>query len=197
MEQEYTSTAFVSCSLREEDYGFVKYVCSILKKHRIKPAGTVGMLSASPENTAESMRKNLAEADIIVICATPRYVQKDVSSGKTQYGLSEMLHVEAGMAYAHNKPVVVFVKEGTSVGNFLPNITQYIILDGQKDDYLNKKNLITSLLDSANKIAVKIRSDKNLQTAGKVVVAGLAVYGGYKLIQALFPEKKKKRKGKK
>lgn len=50
-----------------------------------------------------------------------------------------MVHVETGMAFMANKPVVVFVQEETNVGSFIPNIIQYITLNGDYDDFKNKK----------------------------------------------------------
>ena len=124
-EKKYAAKAFVSSSLRNEDKIFVEYVCKLLKAYNIQPFGTVGMFSASPENPITLMNRNIHLADFVVICATPRYIQKDIKTGKISKGLSEMIHIETGMAIAHGKPVVVFVKEGTDVGNALPNVTRY------------------------------------------------------------------------
>ena len=146
---DYVATAFISCSLRTEDKPFIDFVEKILIKHKIKSIGTVGKYSASPINTTVLMKSNIPLADIIVLVATPRYIQKDVHTGQISYGLSEMLHVEAGMAYMAGKPVIAFVKEGTHVGNFLPNITQYITLNGSHDELVNKWSIINSLLNSS------------------------------------------------
>ena len=189
-ERQYAANAFVSCSLRQEDKPFVDYVCRILDVHNIRPFGTVGKFSASPENPVALMKKNIPLADIVVICATPRYIQRDLKTGKVSYGLSEMIHVETGIAVAHDKPVVVFVQQGTDVGTCLPNITQYIELNGQKQNYLDNQKLISSLLTSAYSFVKQLKTNKNLKTAGNVVVGGLAIYGGVKLLQHLFSNKK-------
>lgn len=131
-QMEFVASAFVSCSLRKEDKPFVEFIERILIAHRIRVFGTVGLYSASPENVAVHMKENIPQSDFVVIVATPRYIQKDLKSGKITYGLSEMVHVEAGMAYMAEKPVIAFVKEGTEVGGFLPNVTQFIILNGQQ-----------------------------------------------------------------
>lgn len=191
IEKRYLAKAFVSCSLRPEDENFVNYVCRILDSHKIQAFGTVGKFSASPENPIALMKKNIPLADFVVIVATPRYLQKDISTGIVTHGLSEMVHVETGMAIAYGKPVVVFVQEGTNVGNALPNITQYITLNGGKDDFIAKRKLILSLLNNAYLFVQKIKSDKTIKTIGKVAVAGLAVYGGIKLLQVIFGDNKK------
>lgn len=97
-----------------------------------------------------------------------------------------MIHIETGIAYANNKPVVVLVQEGTNVGTFIPNITQYITLNGQSDDF----SLIFNLLNTAYLLAKGLKDKKVLNTVGKVVVGGLAVYGTYKLLQATFEKNK-------
>lgn len=185
----FIATAFVSCSLREEDRGFVNYIEDILIQHKIKPIGTVGYHSASPTNTAESMKKNIPLADFIVIVATPRYVQKDIGTGKMSYGLSEMVHVEAGMAYMADKPVVVFVQEGTSVGNFLPNITQYITLNGQHEDLEKKWSLINSLIEGTYNIILKFKEQTASKSLQDFIKTGLMIYGGVKLVQSITKKK--------
>ena len=192
--QEYYAKAFVSCSLRAEDEPFVDFICSILKAYNIKPFGTVGKFSASPENPITLMNKNIKNADIVVICATPRYIQKDIQNGNESNGLSEMIHVETGMAIAYGKPVVAFVKEGTNVGNALANITQYIELTGTKEDYIEKKDLIYSLLNNAYKYSIEERkkaqkekqdkeSNENWATVGKFATLALAFTSIIKFIQ--------------
>jgi hypothetical protein len=183
--------------LRKEDNPFVDYIENILRQYNIEPFGTVGRYFASPENPVVLMRENIPNADFVVICATPRYLQKDLHTGEVFYGLPEMIHVETGIAYANNKPVVVFVQEGTHVGNFIPNITQYITLNGKSEDFASKVPLITALLVSAylkaEEIKNKINDSKNkinesngLKTAGKVIIGGLAIYGAYELMRRIF-----------
>ncbi len=194
---QYSATAFVSCSLRLEDQPFIEYVEKILKQNRIKPIGTVGKYSASPINPAEHMKQNIPFADMVVIIATPRYVQKDIQTGKISYGLPEMVHVETGMAYMSGKPVVVFVQEGTSVGNFLPNITQYITLNGNRTDLVNKWSLITSLLNNSQQIVKRLNEAKSSKEVGNLLKLGLAVVGGFTIVESLFTVDKPKKKKKK
>jgi len=179
--------AFVSCSLREEDRDFIEQVCGILKEHDLIPFGTVGMFSASPENPVTLMNKNLPESDIVVVCATPRYLTKDIQTGKKSNGLSEMIHVETGMAIASKKPVVVFVQEGTNVGNAIPSITQYITLSTDKE---KNKGMITSLLFNAKQLVKELDGKKSINLLGKATVVVFAIYGGYHLIRAIFRKSK-------
>ncbi|MBQ2186967.1 MAG: toll/interleukin-1 receptor domain-containing protein [Bacteroidales bacterium] len=189
--KEYYAKAFVSCSLRDEDRPFVDFVCSILEAYHIKPFGTVGKFSASPENPISLMKKNIDNADIVVVCATPRYNQQDIHNNTKTNGLSEMIHVETGMAIACDKPVVAFVEKGTNVGNALPNITQYVELTGLENDYEEKKNLIGTLLNNAYKYfrernlkrkhaSLEAKRDKEntemWATIGKVAILALSVY---------------------
>lgn len=188
---EYYAKAFVSCSLRGEDRPFVDFVCSILESYHIKPFGTVGKLYAAPENPVVSMDKNINNADIVVICATPRYIQQDIQNGKESQGLSEMIHVETGMAYAHDKPVVVFVEKGTNVGSAIPNMTQYVELTGAEEDFKENESLITSLLNQAYRCYINKRNQRQKSiavashnkettdmwaTIGKVAVLAIATY---------------------
>lgn len=186
--------AFVSCSLRQEDKPFIDLVENILRRHKILPFGTVGKYSAAPENPAESMRKNIPQADLVVIVATPRYTQTDLRTGQVTQGLSEMVHVETGIAFALNKPVILFVKEGTNVGTFLPNITQYVVLNGQHKDLVDKYALIYSLLSNAYILIKKIKEKQDSVGFGKLVMGGLAVWGAYKIAESIFSDKPKKRR---
>lgn len=157
--QEKNVKAFVSCSLRPEDEPFVDFVCRKLEAYHIKPFGTVGKYYAAPENPIESMKKNIKDADIVVICVTPRYILEDIHNKNKIKGMSEMIQVETIMAFLTEKPVVAFVKEGTNVGSIIPYITQYVELTGTEEDYKEKENLITSLLNNA----CKLSEEKNLQ----------------------------------
>ncbi|MBA7549886.1 hypothetical protein ES705_42386 [subsurface metagenome] len=87
------ANAFLSCSLRKKDEQFVKFVSTILKQHNIRPFGTVGKFEASPENPVDLIKKNIPKADLVVIAATPRYIQIDMKSNVHRKSLSEMLHV--------------------------------------------------------------------------------------------------------
>lgn len=187
-------TAFVSCSLREEDKPFIDLVEKILDRHHIKPVGTVGKYAASPINPTKHMKQNIPLADIVVIVATPRYLQKDLQTGQASYGLSEMVHVETGMAYMAGKPVVVFVQEGTHVGNFLPNITEYIVLNGQQTDLHKKWSLINSLLGNAYNIVEKIKDHEASKEFGNFLLGGLAVIGGIKIAGDIFSANEPRRR---
>lgn len=193
-EENPLATAFISCSLRSDDRPFVEFVEKILRVHRIEPIGTVGLFSAAPTNPAEHMKKNIEQADFVVIVATKRYMQNDLKTGKQSNGLPEMVHVEAGMAYMANKPVVAFVEQGTDVGGFLPNVTQYITLTGEEADLASKWNLITSLIENTYDLVKKAKNHANGQAFLKILTGGLAVFGGIKLVQSLTSENKPKKK---
>jgi hypothetical protein len=180
------ATAFVSCSLRPEDREFIDLVEGILKYHGIAPSGTVGMYSASPESPAVLMRKNIPLYDMLVIVATPRYVQKDIQTGRSFAGLPEMVHVEAGMAYAAGKPIVVFVQKGTDIGSFLPQVTQYITLDGYQVDLDSKRQLIHSLLINTIRLCQEEKRNQGAAQLRRLAGAGLGVLGVVALLDYSF-----------
>lgn len=189
-QKTFAARAFVSCSLREEDKPFVNYVLNILRKFRIEPFGTVGMLSVAPMNIAEHMKTNMPQADMVVIVATPRYLQQDLKSRQLSYGLPEMVHVEAGMAFMAEKPVIVFVQQGTHIGSFLPNITEYIELNGQPYDLQVKSGLINSLLGNACTIVTKKKNDQQSKEMGNIFKVGLAIVGGLTIAESIFSDDK-------
>ncbi len=135
-------------------------------------------------NIAEHMRQNIPLVDFIVIVATPRYIQKDIKTGNKSLGLSEMVHVEAGMAYMAKKPVLAFVQEGTNGGNFLPNVTQYITLNGRNEDLKNKWELINDLIRNTFGIIQEIKKQVADKSFLNALTTGLAIFGGYKLFQS-------------
>ena len=178
--------AFVSCSLRQEDKSFVNFVESILIDNAIEPFGTAGKYSASPANPTELMKENIHLADVAVIIATKRYEQKDVLSGNVTFGVSEMIHAEVAMSFMVNKPVVVIAQEGTDVGSFIPNITQFIILDGTLDDLNSKRLLIKSLLSNAREMAENAEESKVSAEFIDFVIKALAVIGGAAILHNIY-----------
>lgn len=191
---EYISKAFISCSLRTEDKPFVDFIERILKAYRILPIGTVGKFSAAPTNTAELMKINIPLADFVVVVATPRYIQKDLITENSKFAISEMLHVESGMAYMADKPLVVFVLEGTDVGNFIPNVTQYITLNGKQTDLEEKWQLIGALLNNTYATVRLIRDQKDNKIFLNTIIHGLAFYGGFKFLESISDDEKPKRR---
>jgi len=116
--------AFLSCSLRTEDRPFVKFVAKMIKGFGFIPCKTVGMYSAAPKPLYEQMREGIKVTDCLVIAATPRYIQQDISERTTRKkGISEMIYTEAGIAIAFNKPVLVFASDETDIGKLLPTVT--------------------------------------------------------------------------
>ena len=187
-QQKPIATAFLSCSLRQEDRPFVNFIEQILRAHYIKPIGTVGYYSSAPTSTAEHMKKNIPLADFVVMVATPRYIQKDINSGNSTQGISEMLHVETGMAHMAEKPVVVFVQEGTNVGNFLPTITQYITLNGQQSDLKQKWPQINSLIKHSCDIVNQKKIESQNKSLWKAFTTGLAIFGGISILNSMGTE---------
>ncbi len=179
------ANAFISCSLRNEDEKFVTFIEKILRHCKVEPMGTVGRHSIAPVPVVDLMKKNIPLADFLVVVATPRYVQRDMTRGGISQGLSEMIHVEAGMAYMLEKPVVVFVKEGTAVGNFLPNITQYITLDGSNKNVQQQWPLIVKLLSEAINQAKQKKDAEEQKRFGRMLTNGLAILGGIKVFNYL------------
>jgi hypothetical protein len=191
---QFLATAFVSCSLRSEDKPFIEFVEQILINHQLLPFGTVGRYSAAPENPVLTMRANIPKADIIVIVATPRYAQEDVHSGLQSRGIPEMLHVESGIAFANDKPIVVFVQKGVSVGSFLPNVTQYITLDGSPEDYSENQYMIYDLLNNAYLRSLQAKQKRTSASTTSMLTAGLAFWGGMKILESLTEAERPKRK---
>lgn len=184
--QEYVATAFLSCSLRVEDLPFVEYISRILKAHGIKPDGTIGRYYAAPENVSTSMKNQIENCDLIVIAATPRYFTEDVHNKRSFKSMSEQLHAEAGIADGLNKPIVVFVQEGTEPGNYLSSVTQYVVLNGSLEDYERKKTLILSLLNNAYNKVQNLSHKRDFESLKSTVVGGLAIFGFLKLMQYLI-----------
>ncbi|MBK6545787.1 MAG: hypothetical protein IPG12_11020 [Saprospiraceae bacterium] len=182
-QNQYLAKAFVSCSLRKEDNKFVDLVANILHHYQILPFGTVGMYEASAENPTQLMKRNIEQADFFVIAATKRYITRDNHNGQESNQLSEMIHAEAGMAFAFTKPVVVFVEEGTNLGTFLPSITQYITLDGTQANLDSQQSLILCLLNNAYQRSEELKRKKVWQELGRLALGGLALFGGLKLLE--------------
>lgn len=190
----YLARAFLSCSLRTEDKPFIDFINRILKAYNIEPFGTVGKFSAAPTNTADLMKKNIPLADFVVIAATPRYFQRDLKSNCSNLAISEMLHVESGMAFMSEKPLVVFVQEGTNVGNFIPTVTQYITLNGAQSDINEKWQLIGDLLKNTYATVKHIKEQEANRLFWNAITNGLAIWGGLKIIESLSEDEKPKKK---
>ena len=180
--------AFVSCSLRKEDSQFVELVERILGHFSIKAFGTVGRHDASAQNPIDHITRNIANADLLVVVATPRYIQQDLGTGRIEKALSEMIQVESAMAVAHGKPVLVFAQSGTDIGGFLPNVTQPIYLTGAQFDLHQNEKLIISLCGNTLQWLENRKQELNTQATSDFIVGGLAIFGSVKLIQLLFEE---------
>jgi hypothetical protein len=178
------ANAFFSCSLRKEDARFNYMIEQILQAHSIQPFGTVGRYHANTENPAQSMKTQMGKADMLVVAATSRYMQTDLHNSKASKSISEMIHVESGMAFYGDKPIVVFVEKGTHLGNFLGNVTQYVELDGTYNDLKEKSQLISSLLRNACQ-KVKQQKDKQFWNGAFQLGVGFLAFVG---LASLFPD---------
>lgn len=183
MDKQYLANVFVSCSLRSQDRQFIDLVTNILHYFNFNPFGTVGHFDASTDNPTILMKNNIDRCDFVVIAATKRYITKDAHSEKESNSLSEMIHTEAGMAYAKSKPIVVFVEEGTNVGNFIPNVTQYITLDKTQQNLDSQYNLIVALLNNALEKVQSHKRKNAWKEIGNFALTGLAIFGGLKLFE--------------
>jgi hypothetical protein len=141
-------------------------------------------------NPTELMKVNIALADITVIIVTKRYEQKDVLSGKVTYGPSEMIHAEVAMSFMATKPVVVIAQHGTAVGSFIPNITQFIVLDGTNEDLKQKEILIRSLLKNACEMAENAEELEVSSEFIDFIIKALAVIGGAAILHDIINTKK-------
>lgn len=185
--------AFISCSLRNEDRKSIEWVESVVRQLGFEPYGTVGRFDAAPASIPELMKENIKKSDCIIIVGTSRYFQEDVHcKERTGKGISELIHVEVGMAFSENKPVLAFVFNDTNIGSFLPMITQYIRINaGENKLSYEKQNLIKQLFTNAYQLIQKNWEKKNqtdLQNAGGFI---LKIIGGIAAFNLLFSDDEK------
>jgi hypothetical protein len=187
LEDDKKPKAFISCSLRKEDQKYVSMIISIVKLMGFIPVGTVGKYSASPKPIWQQMNNGIKSADCIVLIATPRYLQRDIHDRKkTGRGISEMLHMEVGMAITADRPVLAFVQKGTNVGAMIPQITQYIELAFDEMDVNEKWPLIKSYFKNAMTIIERKwdnEDNREMLQLGGAILAGI---GAAKLISEIF-----------
>ena len=184
--------AFLSCSLRAEDRSFVKFVAKMIRGFGFIPCRTVGMYSAAPKPLYEQMREGIKAADCIIIAASPRYRQQDISERtKRKKGISEMIHTEAGLAIAYEKPVLVFASEGTDVGTLLPTVTQYFIIKrGDKAAFRRQYPLIQDYFINAYLMIQKRWQAEDQKRFVEALKTGLAIVGVGSIIKMLFGDTK-------
>ncbi|MGJ4754750.1 hypothetical protein [Leptospira kmetyi] len=180
--------AFISCSLRVEDEAFITWIIQLARIFGFSPFGTIGKYSAAPKPLYQQMKEGIEEADCLILVATPRYIQEDLhTKANTGHGISEMLHVEVGMAVASGKPVLVFVQKGTNVGSFIPNLVQYIEINPYSQQDIQKKwPLIANYFRSALSIITSNwEKAKNKETM-KMIQGLLTIIGGAAIINSIF-----------
>jgi len=144
----------------------------------------------APRPPWEQMRDGIKDADCVVLVATPRYIQEDVHERtKTGMGISELLHVEVGMAVASDHPVLAFVLQGTDVGAFLPQLVQYIILNpSDQEDVRAKWPLIANYFRSALLMIEQRWLSEERRGLGRAVGIVLGVIGAATVIDSIFKD---------
>lgn len=184
--------AFLSCSLLAEDRSFVKFVAKMIRGFGFIPCRTVGMYSAAPKPLYEQMREGIKAADCIIIAASPQYRQQDISERtKRKKGISEMIHTEAGLAIAYEKPVLVFASDGTDVGTLLPTVTQYFIIKrGDKAAFRRQYPLIQDYFINAYLMIQKRWQAEDRKQLVEALKTGLAIVGVGAIIKMLFGDTK-------
>jgi len=180
--------AFLSCSLRPEDELIVNAVAKICRHYGFIPMLTVGKYEAAPMPIYQQMVNGIKKCDCVVLIATPRYQQQDIHSRKScGHGISEMLHVETGMAALEGKPVLAFVQKGTNVGSFIPGLVQYIEIELAQNGQISADfQLVHSYFCNALHIVNanrKMAGNKELVSAGKALLTGI---GAITVLSALF-----------
>lgn len=170
------------------DLPFVSMITKIAEKMGFTPMGTIGKYTAAPMPIWLQMKEGIKNADCVILVATPRYIQQDLfDREKTGHGISEMLHVELGMAIASNCPVLVFVKKGTDLGSFIPSFVQYIELEENKtQDLENKAPLIANYFRSALTIIQEKWSKEKKSGIWEIIKTVLVVIGSATFLSSIF-----------
>ncbi len=190
MVQSQKPKAFISCSLREEDEIFNNLIIQITEKLGFQAVGTVGKFSAAPKPIWQQMQDGIKNADCVVLIATTRYLTQDIhDKEKTGTSISELLHIELGMAISSERPVLVFVEKGTDVGEFISSMVQYIEIDkNDKNDLDTKSPLIANYFRSAlSMIQNKWSIEKKANIIG-IIKSALVIIGGATLLSSLFDD---------
>lgn len=181
-------TAFVSCSLHEEDKAFVDWMFAVIPRFGFHPTGPVGLKMFAPKPIPSQMVEGIKGSDCLILIATPRYLQEDLHNrAVTGKGISEMLHVEVGMASMADRPVLAFVQKGTDVGGFLPSLVQYIEIDPSDANDIKAKwpamaNYFRSGLVMIQERWVKENRTNLIKGIGMV----LGLIGGAAVVDSIF-----------
>ncbi|RUT72932.1 hypothetical protein [Ancylomarina longa] len=183
MSKKNKPKAFISCSVRDEDLKFNTAIEKVVKRYGFEPCGTVGRHVNYAEPISDSMKKEIQACDILVVAAPPRYIQSEISDkANLTYAIPEMIQVESAMAHSFEKPVVAFVQDGVNIGNFIPNITQYFLVDAQTYKVKASRQLKPFFKDLHKRVAVSIK-EKDKEAFGWLVLFSFAVVGIYTAIK--------------
>lgn len=181
--------AFVSCSLRDEDKPFVEWMFAVIQRFGFQPIGPVGRNLYAPLPIYQQMKDGIREADCLVLVATPRYIQEDIHNRKLGNGISEMLHVEVGMATMSERPVLAFVQKGTDVGGFLPSLVQYIEIDpNSQADIDSNWPAISNYFRSALLLIQQRWVEDNRKSLFKGIGLILGIIGAAKVVDSIFSD---------
>jgi tetratricopeptide (TPR) repeat protein len=151
--------AFLSCSLRDEDKPFVREVQNLSLSHGFIIGGTVGKFTQSPSNLMRHIQDEIRKYQCVIMAATPRYIQEDIHKKIQTKSISEMLYVESTIGYCNDRPVLLFVQEGTSIPPVLEKITEYIVLKGDFRDDAELMQRISNYFENARTI-IKLNDEK-------------------------------------
>jgi len=148
--------AFISCSLREEDQPFNAFIINLARHFGLEPCCTVGLFRAAPKAILNQMESGIEEADCLIMIATPRYLQEDISNkDKQDEAISESLLVEFVLSYKEQKPILIFALEGVKLPDIILNQVQVIYLKHKDPELHLKWKLISSYFESAHKMIVR------------------------------------------
>lgn len=148
---------------------------------------TVGMYSAAPRPLWQQMREGVSVTDCLIVAATPRYIEQDIrDKSKSRKSISEMIHVECGMAIAFEKPILVFASEGTDVGNFLPGVTQYFELKRNRLEFAKQYPLIQVYFSNAYQMIFNKWQKETQKRATEGIKTVLSIVGSAAILKFLL-----------
>jgi len=143
--------AFLSCSFRKEDQkinNFVKAICNALD---IKCVNVNDAYSQTPPDKAKQL---LNESKLMIAIATRRKKFEDET-----YSMPQAIHDEISMAYAMDKPMLLFKEEGVIANGFIDNYGTHMNFFRDK---LYDHELMRSFISSIHSIKVESISSKDL-----------------------------------
>lgn len=135
---------FLSCSFREKEKEINDLVHSICKGMNINCCNVSHGYSKTPPDVAKKM---LHEAKIFIGVITKR---EETQDGK--WNMPPAVHDEISMAYALNKPMLLFVENGVALDGFIGNYGTHLIFD--RNDLFSSQH-IENLLKSIHTLKME------------------------------------------